>query len=343
MIVLCKVFSTIIALAVALLTKSYWALIAGQFFAYTLPIIGGYIIAPYKPKVTFIKIKEQFSFSGWLIPSSILGYLRTQIDTILVAKFFDTATLGSYHVMKYLAFIPSLHIVGPITQPLLAQLSSVKNNASYFSQMFNVSLLVTLAIAIPISHLIYSYADIIIITILGEQWGSYSQLFSLLGLMVFFIAIFHHANNCFLIFNNTKMSFYFELAALVFIGGGLFILSFEQPYEFAYIKVMLEILLSMSIFTYAAIKFTNLKHFIVVNLLTIALIAFSTCSIYLSEKISGEPEGFIELILTITLYVLFYFSLIGAFVYLLRNSCSELNYLMKLFNGKFQSFTMKKI
>lgn len=331
MIVIAKVISTLIAITIALLTKSYWALVGGQFVAYTLPVAGGYLVAPRKPKLTLVNIKDQFSYSGWLIPSSMMGYARGQIDTILVTRLFEAATLGSYHVMKYLCFIPSLHLVEPMTRPLLAQLSSIRDNKEYFAKMFNVSLLVTLAIALPISNMMFYYADVIIGLFLGKQWVEYSHMFSLFALLVTVNAITQHADRNFLIFSNTRMSFLFQLATVALMAVTLLSFNFETAYDFAFMKVSIEMGLSAAIITYVAIYYTSFKNYLrSISLVSIFVLISFVCLTF-PEELYGYPNGFWELVLVGLIFMVSYVILLLGVVYSLKRYFDELDYIWSLF------------
>lgn len=324
-----KLISTGLAIAIAMLTESYWALVIGQFVAYTLPIIGGYIIAPYRPILELSNIRNQFSFSIWLVPSSILGYFRTQIDTILVSRIFDTSVLGSYHVMKYLALMPNLYFIGPMTQPLLAQLSSIKDNKNYFSMMFNVSIIIAIAFSLPISQIFYLHSELIVLIVLGEQWVGFSELFSIFGIMVVFIAIFHQATNCFLIYSNTSRLFSFELISAIVIGAVLIIKKFDYPYDFAVVKILIEITLTLVVCGYVYYRFLSIKMLIRFICLSSLIVMSNFIAVMLSSLICRGPEGLVDLVIWLALYFTAYISVFLLISYLLKSRFTELAYIWR--------------
>ncbi len=330
MMLVCKVVSVIFAISIAIITESYWALVVGQFIAYATPIIGGYIIVPFRPKITLVGMKKQFTFSGWLIPSSLLGYFRTQIDTILISKAFDNTTLGSYHVMKYLSLIPNMYLIGPLTQPLLAQLSSIKDNKSYFVSMYNVSFFVTSAIAFPISHFVFSEAQTIVHYILGPKWSDQAHFLSLFGFLIYFTSLFHIANNLFYIYSNTRLSFNFELIATAVIGGVLILRDFDLPYDFALTKVQIEIFLVIALFLYTTFRFTSLINSLKVLFLNFPIALSTLIASKLTLLIFGKTLTLIHFMFSAIVFFILYGFILVAYIAITREKQNEMKHIANL-------------
>jgi O-antigen/teichoic acid export membrane protein len=80
---------------VALKWQSYWAFIIGDIIGALVFTLGAYKIQSFRPAFGLMHVGEQWLFSKWLLGKSIVGYLRSQIDTVLVAKFFNPTQLGN--------------------------------------------------------------------------------------------------------------------------------------------------------------------------------------------------------------------------------------------------------
>jgi O-antigen/teichoic acid export membrane protein len=111
---------------VALNWQSYWAFVIADIVGAIVFIFGTYKIQPFRPALSLLKVSEQWLFSKWLLGKSIVGYLRSQIDTVLVAKFFNTSQLGNYHMARDVAMLPGYNILGPAIEPLLADFKDYK-------------------------------------------------------------------------------------------------------------------------------------------------------------------------------------------------------------------------
>lgn len=327
-IIVVKLIATAAAIITALVTRSYWALIVGQFIAYTGPVIGSYIIAPYKPKLNFKNLKNQFNFSGWLLPSSIFGYFRSQVDMIFVSKVFDAASVGAYHVMKYLTFIPSQHLVTPMTEPLLAQLSNIKNNKTYFIQMFNVSLLLTLCITVPICQLLFTHSEFIINLILGEKWIQYADLLKIFSIATLMLAVYNQSNNCFLIYTKTKFIFALETSFFALICLLFYIYPFIEVRDLAKLKLIIDSVSTALMFLLASVIFTNLRNFFKITSLSLIIISIS----YLSGAIASKAtisidNNFFNFTAWSFIYITLYVTITMTACFLLRHKIYELSYL----------------
>ena len=123
-----RVASFITVISIALTWQSYWAFVIADLVGAAVFSLGAYKIQPFRPAFSLHKVSEQWLFSKWLLGKSIVGYLRSQIDTVLVAKFFSTPQLGNYHMARDVAMLPGYNILGPAIEPLLADFKDYKNN-----------------------------------------------------------------------------------------------------------------------------------------------------------------------------------------------------------------------
>ncbi len=267
--IIAKFLSVSIAVSIALIFESYWALILGQCANGITMVAGSYFIHPHKPKLTLINAKEQWHFSGWLIPQSILGYFRTQLDTIMVSSTFGKASLGSYHILKYLAFIPSSEILLPATQPLLVELNKTKNDATLFARQFNISFIGTMLLALPISGFMASQHQLIIYVFLGPNWVEYSELFACFSLLIPAFAILNQARRVLVVFGKTKHMLYYEIVSFFTIYGSLFLIGLEDLFLFGAMRVGLENAICLIFLIYITSSYTGLRNCL--RLLTISL------------------------------------------------------------------------
>lgn len=269
-----KLAAVMSAVSIALYFESYWALVAGQAVNKASMLIGYYVIYPYKPKLILGNAKKQWSFSGWMIPQSILGYLRTQLDTFLASAMFGKAELGSYHTMKYIAYIPTADLLTPITEPLLVELRKAKVDSSHFNTMFNASLVLSLLLAVPISVFVFFFHEITTTILLGENWVPYSELLGGFCLLITSAAFHQQCSKTLLVFDRPKHLFIYEIMTFIFIYSILFSVGFDDLVVFTYVRVGIEQFLLCGFLIYISLKYTNFVHLIKLTVL-ISCIFFS--------------------------------------------------------------------
>jgi lipopolysaccharide exporter len=112
--------------------------------------LGAYKIQPFRPAFSLLKVSEQWLFPKWLLGKSILGDLQSQIDTVLVAKFFTSTQLGNYHMARDVALLPIYNILGSAIERLLADLKDYKNNLTKLGHRVSKVLCMVSFIVVPL-------------------------------------------------------------------------------------------------------------------------------------------------------------------------------------------------
>jgi lipopolysaccharide exporter len=269
-----KIFAVSASVLIAVYFKSYWALVAGQATSALANLVGYYVIHSYRPRFELSNAKKQWAFSGWMIPQSILGYFRTQLDTFLVSSIFGKAELGSYHTMKYIAFIPSSHLIVPMTETFLVEMRKAAVEGHNFYNVFSASLLLALLIAAPIAAFLLYFHESVTLLLLGNNWLEYSQLIAAFGLLIPAATVHRHCCRTIIIYNKPKHILIYEVGTFIMIYGVLLLVGLSDLLFFTFVRVGMEQFLSLGFLIYVSLKYTNtittLKLFLGISSITIA-------------------------------------------------------------------------
>ena len=185
-----KVVSVIPTVVLALVYRSYWALVVGNIIAGLLHLILSYTMHPFRPRLSFAEWRRFVSFSAWITPSHIANYLAQKVDVFVVGYIANTAQMGAYNVAAELSRIASTEIVQPIARAIYPNYAKLKDDLAELTRAF---LIVTRTVAIICfsSGLgIAAVADDIVHVVLGDQWGFAVPLIGWLGVMGAFAALF---------------------------------------------------------------------------------------------------------------------------------------------------------
>ncbi|GAW95531.1 MULTISPECIES: oligosaccharide flippase family protein [Colwellia] len=310
-----KVISVIVTITIAVVYQNYWALIIGHLVSVSTRIIGTYFIHNHRPRLCFTKIKEQWRFSAWMMPQACLGYLRTQLDTFLVSNFYGEKQLGSYHIMKYIAFMPSSELIAPATSPLLAELAKSRNNIKDFRYQFNLSFLVTLAVALPMAIFLFQFDYLVVGLLLGDQWLPYSNLFGYMALLGIAVVLLHQSIRVLIVFEKTKLVFYYELVAFISLYGTLLSIGIEDINTFTMVRVLMENCFCIVLFLAVAYYILKKQLWYLLTLIFPLL-----ASVFIATFLSGffllvETHLILEIIIRGGLFVVAYIlSLVGSYL-----------------------------
>jgi O-antigen/teichoic acid export membrane protein len=228
------------------------------------------------PKLELVNARKQWRFSIWMLPQSILGFFRTQLDTLLTATYFGKAQLGSYHTMKYIAFIPTSHILIPLTQPLLVELRKASSTKKEFSKIFNASFFMALLIAVPISSFVYFFHELTTEVLLGDNWLEYSELLGIFCIFVSSTVISLQCSKVLIVFDKPNHLLLYEVISFLVIYSILILSGFSNIVEFAKTRVITEVFVISILLIYVSIKYSDFKHFLK---LSIALLSICLCAI----------------------------------------------------------------
>lgn len=255
-----KIISVGVAVYAALTLQNYWALVFGQASNATLMFLGSYFAHPHRPRLTLMNAREQWEFSGWMIPQSVFGYVRTQLDTFIVSSSFGQSQLGSYHTMKYIAFIPSAHLILPIIQPFLVELRKTKDAPQYFAKQFNASFIITMLLAIPVTCVMFFHHETVTAVLLGKNWIKYSELLGAFALLMPAFVMLNQCMRVLIIYGKTKHIFIYECIAFSVLYSTLFMVGFEDITFFTYVRVAMENIICASFLLYVVLKYTSIKN-----------------------------------------------------------------------------------
>lgn len=168
--VLGRATAFVASVAVALLTRSYWALIAGMVGAQIISSVVSYVVAPYRPRLGLGHARRIFAFSGWVTLSNAVNQINYQMDGFLIGYRLGTATLGQYNVGSQLASLPTQAPVQPMMQALFAGFARVAADPQRLRVAYLTSQRALMALALPIGFAVSALAYPIVDLVLGPQW-----------------------------------------------------------------------------------------------------------------------------------------------------------------------------
>lgn len=293
-------------------------------------LIVSYGIHSYRPKLALVNAKRQWHFSFWVIPHSLLGYVRTQFDSLFVSTLFSQSALGSYHTMKYIAYIPCSHVLEPATRPLLVELSKIKDNPTYFATQFNVTLLIAMSLALPITTFLYSFSDVVVAVLLGDNWTSYSSLFGILCLVIPAYLLFHQSNRAVYVYGHTKIAAVYEILSISALIAILLGFEFDSVVKFATAKLWFETIASFSYLLFVSNKYNGVKS--TVRMLAIHIpIIFACLLAYLAAThIPSLDNALLDLLTSGAIFSFVFVVTMSLFIIVLKEKNREWVYIFGL-------------
>ena len=123
--VLSELFGAMVVIIIAYYTRNVIALAIGQLTSAAIGVALSYWLHPYRPRLHFRwhQFRGSLSFSRGIILISILTYVTTEFDNLVVGKYLGVSVLGAYLLAYRLACLPATlmgDVVGSVTFPVFA-------------------------------------------------------------------------------------------------------------------------------------------------------------------------------------------------------------------------------
>ena len=164
----------IVSVLLALILRSFWALVFGLLAGELAKCVLSYMLHPYRPRLRLDldKAKELFSFGKWVSISAMLGFLLSQGDGLLVGKLLGVAALGFYQMAYKISNMPATEVAHTISNVTFPAYSKMQDNLPRLREAYLRVLQLTAFLSFPIAALIFVLARDFTGIFLGEKWMS---------------------------------------------------------------------------------------------------------------------------------------------------------------------------
>ncbi|WP_181406619.1 oligosaccharide flippase family protein [Alteromonas mediterranea] len=244
-----RLFAVPLLVILALVFKSYWAFVITDVTACIFGVVLSYIVAKKKLRFTLSELKEQWQFSKWMIGKNIVGYARSQCDTVIVSKFFSALTLGNFHMARELAMMPAHFLLGPAIEPLLSAFKDDKDRHEALLNNVAFSIVVVLIVSVPLCAFFWVFAEQIILVLLGPGWELANELLPVLAFLFLYWTLMQVIETALIAQGRVQLVFAFDCISLLFIVVSLLsVLSYsDSVFDVAWIRVLLGVITCMTI------------------------------------------------------------------------------------------------
>lgn len=212
-----KICTVAITLTIAIITRSYWALVIGMLVASLWELYFSFKMSAYRPKFDLSRWKALYSFSGWLMLNNFLMYFYDHFNNLLIAKILNPTKVGIYSVTHEFASLPSTELVASInraTYPGYAKLASDNSElrALYLKVLSSVSI-----VSIPVSILLALLSPYFIPLFLGDKWVDGIPVMEIMAMAQIFICINSNSGYIYLAIGKPSIGTYLMLTRVLIL------------------------------------------------------------------------------------------------------------------------------
>lgn len=219
-----KLGSFCVTIAVAILTRSYWALVLGLLVGALISLVLSYLLRPFRPRISFARCADIFGFSGWLSLTTIVTTLAMETDKLIVGRLLGVADAGLYFMTQRLGVLPTRELISPLQRILFPSFSELADDPARLRRAVRESINVLGSLSLPAGCGFALVAADLVPLALGEQWVAIVPLLTVLVPYLGLRATLSMTLPCVLALGRTRLLFWVSFAyALVhlpvFIAG----------------------------------------------------------------------------------------------------------------------------
>ena len=184
LMVVVKLVAFATTITVALLTRSYWALIAGTIVAQVVRLGLTYWLVPFRPWPTLASWRRLLGFSGWLLGANFLQALNMRADEAVLQKLVATQGVGIFFVAKDLVRTPMQEVIAPVRRALFPGLSRLSPGEPGFHRAYFGTVAGLFMIVAPMGLGVALVADEAVPLLLGAAWSEAVVPMQIFGLQM---------------------------------------------------------------------------------------------------------------------------------------------------------------
>jgi PST family polysaccharide transporter len=169
--VIFKLAGVIVSIAVAVIYRSYWAMILGLAANGFVQMLLSYIMRPYRPRLTLVSFKKVFGFSGWLAGVGIMSALSNKLDPLIIARAMGATGAGHYFMGMQLAELPTRELAFPASRAIYPGLSELQGDPLRARDAYLKGVEALAAFAMPAAIGFALIARDLIPFLLGDDWA----------------------------------------------------------------------------------------------------------------------------------------------------------------------------
>jgi len=177
-----KLSQVLIAVPLAFLWRSYWALIAGMIAGNIASLIVSYWMVPRRPRFMLKSSADLFSFSGWVALNNAITFMRNRAGDLIIGRIAGTRMLGLFNVAYEISNLPSTEMVAPINRAVFPGYVQLAQDPQQLRQAFSDVLSFVCMLTLPVCLGIASTAELLVPIVLGDKWLESIPLVALLAI-----------------------------------------------------------------------------------------------------------------------------------------------------------------
>ncbi len=186
------IISGIIGITMAYTGWGVWALVGQSLSAAIVNVCILWYLSTWHPKLIFsvASFKELFSFGSKLLASGMLHTLYSQLDTMLIGRYFNSTQLGLWSRGKHIVSYPSTNITSILQRVTFPILAKIQNDDIRLISAYRQYIKLASMIIFFLMMQLFSLGKPLMLFLLTDKWAE-----AIIFMQIFcFTMMFDHIN-----------------------------------------------------------------------------------------------------------------------------------------------------
>lgn len=212
-----------VTIGLAVLTGSYWALIAGSVTARLTELALSYLWHPYRPRFSLEASRGIFSFSIWIFVYKIAAFGNVRAADFVLGRARGAAELGVYRLGEEIGHLPGTELIAPLNRALLPGMSQMIEGGRPTRELVLAATGVVAVMLFPACLGISAISDPLVRVMLGAKWLETVPVLQVMALNAVFVALWANQHTMLFAVGSPKLPALVSIARLFVFAPSVFL------------------------------------------------------------------------------------------------------------------------
>ena len=210
----------VITVLLAYWWRDVWALVVGYVAKTLLSVVLSFVLLPGRPEFGWDGriARELLAYGKFITGITIVVYVTTEIDNVVIGKVLGMGALGIYTVAYMLANLPATHIAKVLSSVMFPAYSKLQGDRRSLQRAYLQTAEIVAAAAVPLAVGLAVMAHEIIALVYGQRWIVAAEILPLLCVFGALRALSSINGYVFNAIGRPEIPFYVNLVKLIMIG-----------------------------------------------------------------------------------------------------------------------------
>jgi O-antigen/teichoic acid export membrane protein len=210
-----RMVTILLTATLALLTRSYWALVAGSLTMQILRTGMSYVMHPHRPRLTLRSWRGLIGFSSWSWAISMVSMMRDRVDGFVISRVLGPAQLGIYTIAAEVATIPTFEVAGPLGRATFSSFAAARHTGRSVTELYLRLVASASLVVVPAGFGLSLVAEPVVLLVFGPKWDAATNVIRIIGVAGIALALGSVTSSLLVAQGMLRQTFYICLSATI--------------------------------------------------------------------------------------------------------------------------------